>query len=145
MVKERIHRRMNMTLERPDMIAQKLKHKVTSVDRAMTTAEIESNCWHLILHGTKTTVNLLTAAVSCLARKPAKLHKLTAEVRGSFSSPGDITFKSTAEISYLDAVLHECFRLAPPVAGSSPRIVDEDMRIRGYSVPKGVGFVMTTT
>lgn len=145
MSKEHIHGRLEMTSERPDFLTPILKYESAPGRRAMTKSEIEGNCWHLILAGTQPTANLLTAAVSYLMRKPAKLHKLTEEVRGAFSSPTDITFKSTTALSYLDAILHECCRLAPPVAGSSPRLVDEDTVICGHHVPKGVGVMISSS
>lgn len=136
---DRIHQRIDTPTERPDIMTPVLKYRPDSDERVMSVPEIGRTGWILIFAGAETAAGLLTAAVSYLIRKPAKLQKLTRELRSAFNDRESITFRGTVVHPYLDAVLHECLRLVPPVAGPSPRVVDEDgYVICGQVVPKGV-------
>lgn len=80
---------------------------------AVSEREYIANALSLIGPGSETTATLLTGAVYYLLKNPATLQKLTDEIRGSFSSPEDITFIKLGNLKYLAAVLDESLRLYP--------------------------------
>lgn len=123
--------------DRSDIISHLLEPKAQG--QGMSVPEIESTAWTLLFNGAESTASALTAAISYLLQKPAKLQKLTAEIREKNKSAEDISFSSTAGLTYLNAVLHETLRLASPISGVSPRVIDgEGVVIAGVQVPKGV-------
>lgn len=79
----------------------------------------------LIIAGSETTATALSGATYLLGTNPDVLAKLTAEVRSSFSSEGDITLLSVQNLKYMLAVLDESIRLFPPVPSSLPRVAHQ--------------------
>lgn len=146
MSRARIHQRMDTEPSRPDIMTRVLKYKPDSDEHAMSVGEIEGTGWILIFAGAETTASLLTAAVSFLVKRPPKMRKLAQEVRSTFGSASEIKFRSSAHLPYLDAVIHESFRLAPPFAGPAFREVDDEVHvICGEPIPKKVIIILTST
>ena len=102
--------------------------------------EIDINATILIFAGAETTSSALAGALFHLllpANKPV-LQTLTDEVRGRFKTEEQITVANTHDLPYLNAVLNEALRLAPPVAVGVPRVVPKGGAvIGGKHVPRG--------
>ena len=73
--------------------------------------------------GSETTATLLTAIMNHLLRYPDKHQKLKSVIRDAFRTAKDITMSSTASLPYLNAVIQEGLRIAPPAPTMLPRIV----------------------
>jgi cytochrome P450 len=124
-------------VESKDLLSYILRNEDTA--QAMTIPEMEATGYILIFAGAETTSSVLSAAFCYLTHHPDKMRKLAAEVRQAFQARDEIKFRSTAGLPYLNAVIQETMRLAPPVTGGGARVVDTDgYTICGQPVPKGV-------
>jgi cytochrome P450 len=92
--------------------------------RPMSDRELRDELMTLLVAGHETTATALSWAIELLARHPAELERLEADVAG-----GDGT--------YLDAVIKETLRLRPVIALVLRRLV-EPMEIGGRLLPAGV-------
>jgi cytochrome P450 len=92
--------------------------------RAMSDRELRDELMTLLVAGHETTATGLSWAVELLARHPAELDRLEAEV----ATGGD---------EYLDAVIKETLRLRPVIALVLRKLV-EPMEIGGRLLPAGV-------
>ena len=80
-----------------------------------------------------------TSALYFLTNYPAVYDKLCAEVRQAFPTTENLNFNTVGGLQYLDAVIHECWRVYPPAISSSPRIVPgKGAFIQGRWVPGDV-------
>ena len=108
-------------------------------EKGMSVPEIEKTSETLILAGSETTATLLSGATFHLLKNPRTMEKLTGIIRSTLKNEDEITFQSTAQISYLHAVLEESFRMYPPVPGVLPRKTPpEGEMIAGQFVPGNV-------
>jgi cytochrome P450 len=93
----------------------------------MSDEELRDELVTLLVAGHETTANALAWAAERLCRHPAKLQRLTDEVRGG-------------ESGYLEAVVQETLRLRPVISIVSRRLA-EPMEIGGRLLPAGVAIV----
>lgn len=109
-----------------------------AADDEMTVGELNAAAQVFLAAGSETTASALTFATYLLLENPRTFQKLKEEVRGSFPHEKDITIASTARLSYLNAVISETLRVAPPGPGTFPRTVPAGGRmICGTFVPGG--------
>jgi hypothetical protein len=96
----------------------------------------------LIIAGSETTATLLCGLTYYLCRTPEVYEKLKNEVRSRFKTTDEITGHS-ATFPYLTAVIHETFRIYPPVPIAMPRITPKGgAMVAGVFVPEGVCFIL---
>ncbi|KAF2458035.1 cytochrome P450 [Lineolata rhizophorae] len=104
-----VDRRLEMGAERPDFFSAMLKNGLSEKPGPYTAKE------------------------NTMSR--AELHSTAF----AFSSDEDITFAKAASLRYLTAVIQETFRLYPPFAGASPRLVPPGgAAVEGHWLPPGV-------
>jgi cytochrome P450 len=131
---EKVRRRAEMSVERPDLIEGLLSKKEELGFRRLTT-----NASVLILAGSETTATLLSGATYLLLSNPETLRRLTEEVRSSFKSDDEITLLSVGNLTYMLACLNEAMRCYPPVPVGLPRTVPRGGgTIAGNEVPERV-------
>lgn len=105
----------------------------------MSAREMESNAALLILAGSETTATLLSGFTYYILLNPAVYKKLVDEVRGAFTSYGEIDFTGASQLSYLNAALEETLRIYPPVPAMIPRVVPKGGAvIDGVFIPEGM-------
>ena len=76
-----------------------------------------------------------------LLKNPAKMARLTKEIRTAFSSLEDINLVNIAQLEYLNAVIEEGLRIYPPVSVGLPRSVPEGgATVGGMWLPGGVSY-----
>lgn len=88
------------------------RHTGTPV--GMTVDELQETCNALILGGSETTASVLSGTIFYLLKNPAKMARLTNEIRSTFKTESDITIVSTNQLNYQAAVLEEGLRIFPP-------------------------------
>lgn len=96
----------------------------------------------LLPGGTETMTNSSIVFLYLLAKHPhaqAKVQEEVDRVLGRDLSP--ITAKQINQLSYIRATLKESFRLLPPAIGTN-RILQNDVKIRGYTLHKGWNCIM---
>ncbi|KAH6663130.1 cytochrome P450 [Halenospora varia] len=123
LVIEKVDRRLSRTTGRNDFLTSILEHKNT--ENQMTQDELYSNSALLVMAGTETSATTLAGTIYHLARNQHVLIPLQKEIRTTFASEKDMTFRAVSEISNLLAVLHESMRMYPSVAVTNPRRVPE--------------------
>lgn len=65
--------------------------------------------------------------------------RLADEIRSSFKSETEMTFRTIATLKYLSAVIEEGLRMYPPLVTSLSRIVPNGgAHVDGHYVPEGV-------
>ncbi|KAK6836503.1 cytochrome P450 [Apiospora arundinis] len=115
-----LRKRLDTDTDRPDFV-DKMLHARGTKGGEMNFEEMASTSSLLIVAGSETTATLLSGATYYLATNPDKLAKLTAEVRGAFTTEDDIGINASSGLPYLLAVLDESLRIYPPVPGPTPR------------------------
>ncbi|KAK3187368.1 hypothetical protein K4F52_004000 [Lecanicillium sp. MT-2017a] len=108
------------------------------VARNMGLGELKENAGLMIAAGSETTATLLTGALCLITSDDRVYRKLKNEVRQQFDSEDQITLLSVNRLTYMLAVLRECLRCYPPIAGVAPRKVPRGGAvIAGHAVPEG--------
>lgn len=121
----------------------------------LTKDQIYTNITELLMAGSDTTANTLCFALYLLANNPDKQQKLRNELTNvvkpstttpnssssSSSSPLQITNEHLPKLKYLKMVLKETMRIFPVVTMNC-RILENDIILDGYKIPKQTLFVM---
>jgi cytochrome P450 len=138
---KKVHQRIERKTDRKDIMSYILPQDNSESKPTLTVPELEATGYILIFAGAETTASSLSASISYLVQHPSKFAKLREEIRRQFSKPEDITFRSSVatHLPYMNAVFQESLRLAPPVAGHSPRVVPKGGGVINDEVfPEGV-------
>jgi cytochrome P450 len=88
----------------------------------------------MMLAGRETVASALMWVIYCLSKHPAVEAELMTEIR-RFGP--HLVFENIGQMKYLDAVIHETFRLFPPVPYELKCAVDDDLLPDGTVVPAG--------
>ncbi len=91
----------------------------------MSRQELRDELMTALVAGHETTASQLAWALERLAREPAVLAQLAAEV-------------DRGQTAYLDATITEILRLRPVLPNAEPRLVKQPVRIGGVEYPAGV-------
>ncbi|OCK80089.1 benzoate 4-monooxygenase cytochrome P450 [Lepidopterella palustris CBS 459.81] len=102
-------------------------------------AELLADSVLFISAGADTVATALAASFFYLVHNPATLAKATAEVRGAFSSAEEIkSGKALDSCLYIDGVMEESLRRAPPKPSHVPReVLPGGITIDGEHIPAG--------
>ena len=93
----------------------------------------------IVLARSEISATLLSGLVFHLLKNPEIYEKPTKEVRSAFNDTSDMTFRSEADLLYLNACVEEALRIYPPVPMSTPRIMPpEGATICGRFIPGNV-------
>lgn len=87
--------------------------------------------------GGETVATFLASTTYHLLKNPQALEKLTIAIRSTFDTYAAIDARSAQQIPYLQAVISEGLRIAPPGSQGFPRI-SPGTSIDGHWVPEGV-------
>ncbi|KAI0448693.1 trichothecene C-15 hydroxylase [Xylaria acuta] len=121
---EKVKRRMNLGIERPDLIEGLISKPDDDELGQLSFGEIVSTASVLVLAGSVNNSSLLCGVTYFLVTNPEALKKLTEEVRGPFKGQEDTTLMSVnTDLPYMLACLNEALRLYSPVGGAFPRLV----------------------
>jgi cytochrome P450 len=102
----------------------------------MTHEEIQETSGTLIIAGSETSATLLSGAIYYLLKNPFWMAKLQEEIRSSFPQESQITFNSTSQLVTLNAIIHETFRMYPPISVALPRTTPrEGAVVAGVFIP----------
>jgi hypothetical protein len=164
----RVDRRLETKTTRPDFMSAILQNGLSESKeqdrygpRMTTRAEIHSNAFmyvfsesllnyngsmgkltknfSLIIAGSETSATLLCGCIFYLCTNPHAMSHLVGEILSAFHSAEDITFRSSAALPYLSAVIEESLRMYPPFVTSLARIIPAGgAAVDGHFVPEGV-------
>ncbi|KAG5262889.1 hypothetical protein AALO_G00280110 [Alosa alosa] len=91
----------------------------------------------LFIAGTDTTSNTLRTATLYLMTHPHIQERCYQEIEEVLGSREQVCFEDRQSMPYVQAVIHECQRLADTVPLSVFHTTTTDTHIHGYSIPKG--------
>ncbi|CAL9231485.1 unnamed protein product [Arabidopsis halleri] len=97
----------------------------------------------MFLGGTATTYALLEWTMTELIRHPECMKKLQDEIRGDATNLN--IYRSQEEVEdmkYLKAVIKEGLRLHPPFPLLVPRLLTEDVKLKGYDIAAGTQVII---
>lgn len=125
--------------KRSDLLTPLLDRLDEGGQKGITRAEMFSNGLAFVIAGTQLNTNVVSTATYLLLRNRDKWEQLVQEVRGRFSSDGEITVKATQDLAYLEAVINETLRIRHPTPINLPRIVPPaGCIVDGQSIPGNV-------
>ncbi|KAI5866411.1 putative cytochrome P450 [Durotheca rogersii] len=117
---DKVQRRLNFELERPDIMS----HVITANEGGqLPIGVINTTFMVLTTAGSETTATVLCGALNYLVHHRDKMDLLQKEIRGRFSTDGEIRLDALRNLSYLNAVINEALRLCPPIPWMLPRQV----------------------
>ncbi|EOA26962.1 hypothetical protein CARUB_v10023058mg [Capsella rubella] len=97
----------------------------------------------MFLGGTSTTSTLLEWTMTELFRHPECLKKLQDEVRSTMTpNTSYIKEKEVANMKYLKAVVKEVLRVHPSLPMIIPRLLSEDVKVKGYDIAAGTEVII---
>ncbi|KAJ6103326.1 hypothetical protein N7486_005753 [Penicillium sp. IBT 16267x] len=142
---KKVDRRLEADVSRPDFMSAILQNGLSEAkgqysdgEKIMSRAEIHSNAFILIIAGSETSATLLSGCIFYLCTHPLVMRQLIAEIRSAFDKDTEITFRGSASLTYLAAVIEESLRLYPPFVTSLSRTVPAGgSSIDGQYVPEG--------
>lgn len=102
----------------------------------LSRADVKDNILALLIAGHETLTSALTSLCLFLAQHPDVLQTARTE-QAQLGLTGKLTQESLKQLSYLEQVLKEVLRLAPPVVRSGQRKVLKTCEVAGYVIPKG--------
>lgn len=130
------YRRINKKTDRKDFLTRILEHRD---EENISDIQIAAHASDFVLAGSETTATALSCITYYLLHTPHALRALQDEIRGTFSSYGQINASSTAPLRYLQAVALEGMRIYPPLPFPLPRVVpDGGDIVNGHPLPGGV-------
>ncbi|KAI9681735.1 MAG: hypothetical protein M1822_007087 [Bathelium mastoideum] len=140
LVEEKVRRRKTRNPEYVDFMSHLL---IEEEKGNLTIPDLVANANLMVIAGSETTATILSGTLFLLLKHPRAMNKLLEEVRGSFTSGDQINSARLSELTYINAVLDESFRLYPPAAGSHPRRTPpEGSYICGDWLPGNMGLGM---
>ncbi|CAH8264277.1 unnamed protein product [Arabidopsis lyrata] len=97
----------------------------------------------MFIGGTSTSSTLLEWIMTELIRNPNVMKKLQDEIRSTIRPHGSyIKEKEVNNMKYLKAVIKEVFRLHPPLPLILPRLLSEDVKVKGYNIAAGTEVII---
>ncbi|KAG8388733.1 hypothetical protein BUALT_Bualt02G0156000 [Buddleja alternifolia] len=103
----------------------------------LTDTEIKALLLNLFAAGTDTTSSTVEWAIAELIRHPNILAQAQQELDSIVGKDRLVTESDLDQLTFLQAIIKENFRLHPSTPLSLPRIAYENCEINGYFIPKG--------
>ncbi|KAJ7978724.1 Flavonoid 3'-hydroxylase [Quillaja saponaria] len=122
-----------------DMLSTLLSLKEVAQDEGekLTDTQIKALLLNMFTAGTDTSSSTVEWAIAELIRHPKILDQVKQEIDSVVGPDRLINELDLAQLTYLQAVVKETFRLHPSTPLSLPRLTAEDCVINGYHIPKG--------
>ncbi|CAH8390873.1 unnamed protein product [Eruca vesicaria subsp. sativa] len=114
-----------------------------SIQREKTTpfffdrSDIKLIIMDMFIGGTATTSSLLEWTMTELMRHPECVKKLRDEICSVSMHNSYVNEEDVEKMNYLNAIIKETLRLHPPLSILVPRLLSEDVRLRGYDITAG--------
>lgn len=123
---------------RKDIFHYLINSKDPETGQGFTQQQLIADSVLLLAAGSDGVAVTLAATLFYLLYNPATLAKLTSEVRSAFQNFDDVRGPGLYQLSYLDGVVNEALRLAPPIPSALPRtVLAGGLNVDGLHVPAG--------
>ncbi|CAN6585073.1 unnamed protein product [Malus baccata var. baccata] len=114
-----------------------LKEDADGEGAKLTDTEIKALLLNMFTAGTDTSSSTVEWAIAELLRHPKILAQLQQELDQVVGRDRLVTESDLPNLTYLQAVIKETFRLHPSTPLSLPRMATESCEINGFHIPKG--------
>ncbi|GAV84063.1 p450 domain-containing protein [Cephalotus follicularis] len=114
-----------------------LKDSADDEGLKLTDTEIKALLLNMFTAGTDTSSSTVEWAIAELIRHPKILAQVLKELDTVVGRDRLVTDLDLPQLTYLQAVIKETFRLHPSTPLSLPRVAAESCEIMGYHIPKG--------
>ncbi|KAL3637938.1 cytochrome P450 [Castilleja foliolosa] len=103
----------------------------------LTETEIKGLLLNMFVAGTDTTSSTVEWAIAELLRHPNIMAQAQQELDSVVGQNRLVTESDLAQLTFLQSIIKETFRLHPSTPLSLPRIANESCEVNGYFIPKG--------
>ncbi|KAF5796888.1 putative flavonoid 3'-monooxygenase [Helianthus annuus] len=114
-----------------------LKEDADGEGGKLSDVEIKALLLNLFVAGTDTSSSTVEWAIAELIRHPQLLKQAQEEMDNIVGRERLVTESDLGQLTFLQAIVKETFRLHPSTPLSLPRIASESCEIDGYYIPKG--------
>lgn len=91
----------------------------------------------MFVAGTDTTSNTLEWAMTEVLRNPHTMEKAKAELKEVIGKGEIVEEKDLSRLPYLYCIVKETLRIHPSIPFLVPRMVDSEVKLNGFTIPKG--------
>jgi cytochrome P450 len=136
-----INKRRNSSKIHTDILQSMIDSKDPETGKCLTDLEIVDECVSLLFAGMDTTANTLNWTLYEMIKNPSIYKLIADEIIVKFPNLNEPIGleRAKSELIYLNAAIHEGFRMHPVAAGHMPREVPEGgITINGYYLPAKV-------
>jgi retinoid hydroxylase len=130
-----IDERIQHPVDRQDVLSILLNAK-DEAGNALDRVEIKDNILGMLIAGHETLTSALTSFCLLMAQHPQVLETVRRE-QAALGTPTPVKLEILQQMTYLEQVLKEVLRVAPPVVRSGSRRMLESCELGGYSIPQG--------
>ncbi|XP_028391380.1 cholesterol 24-hydroxylase-like isoform X2 [Dendronephthya gigantea] len=106
-------------------------------DGSLTKEEIIDEFLTIFFAGQETTANSLAFTLYEILSNPHVEAKLLSEIKEVLGDREEVEFEDLAKLNFTGQVLQESLRKHPITAGALSRILEKEITIAGYQIPKG--------
>ncbi|KAL4566475.1 hypothetical protein LXL04_030590 [Taraxacum kok-saghyz] len=114
-----------------------LKDDADGKGQKLSDVEIKALLLNLFVAGTDTSYTTVEWAIAELIRHPELLKQAQEEMDTVVGRDRLVTESDLNQLTFLQAIVKENFRLHPPAPLSLPRIASESCEVNGYTISKG--------
>ncbi|KAM7267528.1 hypothetical protein ACFE04_009694 [Oxalis oulophora] len=114
-----------------------LKDHSNDEDERLNNTDIKALLLNMFTAGTDTSSSTTEWAIAELIRHPKILARVQSELDTVVGRDRLVTEQDLPQLTYLQAVIKEAFRLHPSTPLSVPRVAAESCEVNGYHIPKG--------
>ncbi|KAL7601067.1 flavonoid 3'-monooxygenase [Lactuca sativa] len=114
-----------------------LRDEADGDEAKLSDVEIKALLLNLFVAGTDTSFNTVEWAIAELIRHPQILKQAQKEMDIIVGRDRLVNELDISQLTFLQAIVKETFRLHPATPLSLPRIATENCEVNGYNIPKG--------
>ncbi|KAI3503121.1 hypothetical protein L1887_31557 [Cichorium endivia] len=133
LIKERLQKERSMQADVLDVFLKNSEDNPEELNQDV----IKSMLLDLFAAGTDTTSSTLEWAMTEVLRNPHTMTKAKEELKECIGKGKIVEENDLLRLPYLMCIMKETFRLHPPIPFLVPRKVDNEIKISGYTIPKG--------
>ncbi|XP_055813983.1 geraniol 8-hydroxylase-like [Solanum dulcamara] len=136
LINERLEEKKKNHSEKSDVLETFLDHAAEN-SKEFDENYIKSTFLDLFIGGIDTTTSTLEWAMAETVRQPEIMRKAQAELAEVVGKGKPIEEADVSRLPYLQFIVKETLRMHPPAPFLIPRIVDQDVELCDYIIPKG--------
>lgn len=137
MFEELIKERLAMKRSKPEDVLDVCLKIHEENPKEVNRAQIKSLLLDLFVAGTDTTSNTLEWAMTEVLRKPDTMAKAKHELEKVIGKGIIVEEKDLMKLPYLQCIIKETLRIHPSIPFLIPRKLDNQVKLNGYTIPKG--------